>query len=119
LQIKDNLLLDVVTGVSIAFMVVPQGMSYANLANLPPVWGLYGAMIPNMMYALFGSSRHLAVGPVAITSLLLGDALHKIIPESKAIKEPNKLEPGQEDIQDLVNRTAMQVWLQSYACTVW
>jgi sulfate transporter 4 len=95
--------------VSIAFMVVPQGMSYAMLANLPAVWGLYGAMIPNIMYALFGSSRHLAVGPVAVTSLLLGHALHKIIPASQDIDEPNNPKPGQVAIQDLVNKTAMQV----------
>jgi sulfate transporter 4 len=110
LQLRENLFLDVITGISIAFMVVPQGLSYAKLANLPSVWGLYGAMIPNMMYSLFGSSRHLAVGPVAVTSLLLGNALHTMIPESKAIEDPNNPEgPEQRIIQDHVNRTAMQV----------
>lgn len=56
---------DVMAGVSIGFMVVPQGMSYALLAGLPPVYGLYSSFVPVIMYAAFGSSRHLAVGPVA------------------------------------------------------
>lgn len=56
---------DVMAGVSIGFMVVPQGMSYALLAGLPPVYGLYSSFVPVIMYAAFGCSRHLAVGPVA------------------------------------------------------
>lgn len=51
-------------------MLVPQGMAYAMLAGLPPVAGLYASTIPLILYALFGSSRQLAVGPVAIVSLL-------------------------------------------------
>jgi SulP family sulfate permease len=51
-------------------MLIPQGMAYALLAGLPPVSGLYAATVPLFLYALFGSSRHLAVGPVAIVSLL-------------------------------------------------
>ena len=50
------------------------GMSYAqNLAFLPQVYGIYGAFIPCLVYAALGSSKHLAVGPVAVTSLLLGE----------------------------------------------
>lgn len=51
-------------------MLIPQGMAYAMLAGLPPVVGLYASTIPLIIYALFGSSRQLAVGPVAIVSLL-------------------------------------------------
>ena len=63
--VKTYLLSDVLAGLCVGFMVVPQGMSYANLASLPAVFGLYGAFVPNMVYAMFGSSRQLAVGPVA------------------------------------------------------
>lgn len=50
-------------------------MSYAqNLAFLPQVYGIYGAFVPCLVYAALGSSRHLAVGPVAVTSLLLGES---------------------------------------------
>lgn len=52
-------------------MLVPQGMAYAMLAGLPPVYGLYASTFPVLVYVLLGSSRHLAVGPVAIDSLLV------------------------------------------------
>jgi sulfate permease, SulP family len=62
---------DLFAGAVVAVMLVPQGMAYAMLAGLPPVVGLYASTIPVFVYALFGSSRQLAVGPVAIISLLL------------------------------------------------
>jgi len=61
---------DLIAGLVTAVMLVPQGMAYALLAGLPPVVGLYAATVPLVVYALFGSSRQLAVGPVAIVSLL-------------------------------------------------
>lgn len=56
-------------------MLVPQGMAYAMIAGLPPVYGLYAAMIPQVVYAIFGTSRQLAVGPVAMDSLLVAAAV--------------------------------------------
>ena len=50
---------DILAGVSVGAMVVPQGMSYARLAGLPDVFGLYGAFVPCLVYALLGSSRQL------------------------------------------------------------
>ncbi|AOM84214.1 SulP family inorganic anion transporter [Salisediminibacterium beveridgei] len=55
----------------VAIMLIPQGMAYAMLAGLPPVMGLYASTIPLLIYALMGSSRQLAVGPVAMVSLLI------------------------------------------------
>ncbi len=62
---------DLSAGLIVAVMLVPQGMAYAMLAGLPPVVGLYASTFPLILYALFGSSRQLAVGPVAIMSLLV------------------------------------------------
>ena len=62
---------DAVAGFTLFVMLVPQGMAYAMLAGLPPVYGLYVSTIPVIIYALFASSRHLSTGPVAITSLLV------------------------------------------------
>lgn len=62
---------DLSAGMIVAVMLVPQGMAYAMLAGLPPVMGLYASTLPLITYALFGSSRQLAVGPVAMTSLLV------------------------------------------------
>jgi sulfate permease, SulP family len=61
---------DLGAGLIVAVMLIPQGMAYALLAGLPPVAGLYASTVPLLLYALFGSSRQLAVGPVAIVSLL-------------------------------------------------
>lgn len=62
---------DLMAGVIVAIMLVPQGMAYALLAGLPPQVGLYASIIPLFIYGLLGSSRVLAVGPVAIVSLLV------------------------------------------------
>ena len=66
---------DVTAGLTVAVMLVPQGMAYAMLAGLPPIVGLYASVVPLFIYALFGSSRQLAVGPVAMVSLLVASAL--------------------------------------------
>lgn len=68
---KNNLGGDLSAGVIVAVMLIPQGMAYAMLAGLPPVIGLYAATIPLIVYALFGTSKHLAVGPVAMVSILV------------------------------------------------
>ena len=62
---------DFSAGLIVAIMLIPQGMAYAMLAGLPPVIGLYASTIPLIIYALFGTSRQLAVGPVAMVSLLV------------------------------------------------
>jgi sulfate permease, SulP family len=58
-------------GLTVAIMLVPQGMAYAVLAGMPPVYGLYASIVPLLLYAIFGTSRQLAVGPVAMVSLLV------------------------------------------------
>lgn len=68
---RDGLRDDLVAGSTIAVMLVPQAMAYAMLAGLSPVVGLYASTLPLVAYALLGSSRHLAVGPVAIISLMV------------------------------------------------
>ena len=52
-------------------MLIPQGMAYAMIAGMPPIYGLYAALVPQLVYALMGTSRQLAVGPVAMDSLLV------------------------------------------------
>lgn len=62
---------DLLAGLILAIMLVPQGMAYAMLAGLPPVVGLYAATIPAIIYAFIGTSNHLSVGPVALVSILV------------------------------------------------
>ncbi|WBB53616.1 sulfate permease [Verrucosispora sp. WMMD573] len=66
---------DLIAGLTVAVMLVPQSMAYAALAGMPPVTGLYASVVPLLVYALLGSSGSLAVGPVAITALMTGTAL--------------------------------------------
>ncbi|KAF2284277.1 hypothetical protein GH714_020198 [Hevea brasiliensis] len=68
---------DVIAGITIASLAVPQGISYANLANLPAIIGLYSSFVPPLVYAMLGSSRDLAVGTVAVASLLISSMLGK------------------------------------------
>ncbi|KAL1351536.1 hypothetical protein HN51_015450 [Arachis hypogaea] len=68
---------DVIAGITIASLAIPQGISYAKLANLPPILGLYSSFIPPLIYAMMGSSRDLAVGTVAVGSLLMASMLGK------------------------------------------
>jgi SulP family sulfate permease len=58
-------------GITVAALLVPQGIAYASLAGLPPVMGLYAAIVPMIIYALTGSGRHTSVGPVTVDSLML------------------------------------------------
>jgi high affinity sulfate transporter 1 len=79
---------DLVAGLTIASLAVPQDLGYAKLAGLPPVYGLYSSFVPPLIYAALGSSRHIAIGPVAVVSILLGTLLQNEIPN---INDPNYL----------------------------
>lgn len=68
---KKDLRGDFTAGITVAIMLIPQGMAYAVLAGMPPVYGLYASIVPLLLYALLGTSRQLAVGPVAMVSLLI------------------------------------------------
>jgi len=68
---KEYLKGDVAAGLTVGVMLIPQGMAYAIIAGLPPVFGLYAALTPIIIYAILGTSRQLAVGPVAMDSLLV------------------------------------------------
>ncbi|KAM7270075.1 hypothetical protein ACFE04_029289 [Oxalis oulophora] len=73
---------DLMAGVTVGIMLVPQSMSYAKLAGLHPIYGLYSGFVPIFVYAIFGSSRQLAIGPVALVSLLVSNVLSGIADSS-------------------------------------
>jgi len=68
---KKDFVGDLSAGLIVAIMLIPQGIAYAMLAGLPPVVGLYASTVPLIVYAIFGTSRHVGVGPIAIISLLV------------------------------------------------
>jgi sulfate permease, SulP family len=77
-----NLVGDITAGIIVTSLLVPQSMAYALLAGLPAQIGLYASMLPAILYPLLGSSRVLAVGPVAVDSLMVATALGKLAPQN-------------------------------------
>lgn len=80
----ETLVSDLVAAVIVTIMLIPQSLAYALLAGLPPEVGLYASILPLIVYAVFGSSRQLAVGPVAILSLMTAAAAGKIAAQGSA-----------------------------------
>lgn len=66
---------DLGAGLAVGIMLIPQGIAYAMIAGLPPIYGLYTAMIPQIVYAIFGTSRQLSVGPAAMDSLIVASGV--------------------------------------------
>ena len=75
---------DALAALIVTLLLIPQSLAYAMLAGLPPAAGLYASMLPLLAYALFGSSRTLAVGPVAVVSLMTAAALQPLFPAGSA-----------------------------------
>ena len=75
---------DITAGLIVTVMLIPQSLAYAMLAGLPPEIGLYASLLPMVAYALFGSSMTLAVGPVAVSSLMTASALIPLASQGSA-----------------------------------
>lgn len=75
---RTSLTNDMMAAVIVTIMLVPQSLAYALLAGLPPEAGIYASIVPIVLYAIFGSSRVLAVGPVAVVSLLTASAVGQV-----------------------------------------
>jgi SulP family sulfate permease len=75
---RSNLSGDLNAGITVGVMLIPQGLAYALIAGLPPIYGLYAALVPIVVYAFFGTSGQLAVGPVAMVSLLVATGVGEL-----------------------------------------
>ena len=76
---KSDLKGDMWAGITVGIMLIPQGMAYAMIAGLPPIYGLYAAFIPQVVYSFFGTSRQLSVAPAAMISLLIGAGISEFV----------------------------------------
>lgn len=81
---RNDFMADIIAGLIVAVMLVPQSMAYALLAGLPPQVGLYASIVPLIIYGVMGTSRTLAVGPVAMVSLLVAAGINTMNPQSTA-----------------------------------
>uniref|UniRef100_A0A3B5ML34 Solute carrier family 26 member 5 n=1 Tax=Xiphophorus couchianus TaxID=32473 RepID=A0A3B5ML34_9TELE len=87
--VKQYLLSDVISGLSTGVVQLPQGLAYALLAAVPPVYGLYSSFYPVLLYIFFGTSRHVSIGTFAVVSLMIGGAVVREVPDNMFIGPAN------------------------------
>lgn len=100
-NIKSYLLNDIVAGMTVGFMQLPQGMAYALLSGLPAVVGLYMGFFPVVFYCILGTSRHLSMGAIVVVSLMFGALIDQRFPDSNNILNGTLHSYGLDNNEDL------------------
>ncbi|VDK18164.1 unnamed protein product [Anisakis simplex] len=86
-QWRKDLPGDIIGGLTVGIMHVPQGMAYASLASLPPVYGMYSSFFTSTIYMIFGTSRHVSIGVFAVASMMVGALRLRLVPDPDVIVE--------------------------------
>ena len=82
---KANIVADIIAGLTVTAVIIPQSMSFAKLAGLPVQFGLYSSFMPIYAYSVFGTSRQLAIGTSAVSSLTFSSVMNDLNPNSKSV----------------------------------
>uniref|UniRef100_A0A8C3DZG4 Solute carrier family 26 member 3 n=1 Tax=Corvus moneduloides TaxID=1196302 RepID=A0A8C3DZG4_CORMO len=80
-RFREWVLSDIVSGINTGLVAVLQGLAFALLVNVPPSYGLYAAFFPVLVYFIFGTSRHISVGPFPVLSLMVGGVVTRLVPD--------------------------------------
>ncbi|XP_047196123.1 solute carrier family 26 member 6-like [Hippoglossus stenolepis] len=104
--IRENAIGDLISGLSVGIMQLPQGMAYALLASVPPVFGLYSSFYPVLIYFIFGTSKHISIGTFAVTSVMIGGVTDRLAPDSDFMIWSNV---SNSSIVDIMSRDAARV----------
>eukprot|EP00434_Breviolum_minutum_P010399 symbB.v1.2.009173.t1/scaffold579.1/size184598/7 len=109
---------DMVAGLTVGVMVIPQSMSYGAIAGLPYINGMYSACVPTLIYALFGQSRQLAVGPVAMVSLLVEAGLNGQLGPECTVDDKPQYETCPQEYVGLACLTAAMVGMMQILASI-
>uniref|UniRef100_A0A8C2NZ01 STAS domain-containing protein n=1 Tax=Capra hircus TaxID=9925 RepID=A0A8C2NZ01_CAPHI len=112
-QIKEWLLSDIISGVSTGLVGTLQGMAYALLAAVPVGYGLYSAFFPILTYFIFGTSRHISVGPFPVVSLMVGSVVLSMAPDEHFLVSSSNRTALNTTLIDFAARDAARVLIAS------